>query len=109
MSEAETEELQLGTAVAERTRFGRIWRGLTGSLAAGLTVLAVVVLGAEVVCAIRHVPGPTTAALIGHPVAAVVALGAQRIADAKRGRPAALGGVVVCVAVALALWLFWWD
>ncbi|HVW45194.1 MAG TPA: hypothetical protein VHC18_27975 [Amycolatopsis sp.] len=101
--------MDLGAARAERSRFGRIWRGLTGSLAAGLTVLAVVVLGAAVVCAIRGAPGPTTAALVGHPIAAVVALGAQRVADVRRGRLAALGGVVVCAAVALALWLFWWD
>ncbi|HJQ46260.1 MAG TPA: hypothetical protein VJ870_08050 [Amycolatopsis sp.] len=109
VSDAETEELDLGTEVAERSRLSRLWRGCTGSLAAGLTVLAVVVLGAAVVCAIRNVPGPTTAALIGHPTAAVVALGAQRVADTRRGKLAGLAGVVVCVAVALALWLFWWD
>ena len=109
MSEAETEELQTGTAVAERSRPGRWWRGFTGSLAAGLTLLAVVVLGAAVACAIRNVPGPGTAALVGHPIAAVVALAAQRVADSKHGRVAGLAGVVVCVAVGLALWSFWWD
>ena len=109
MSDAETEELPVGAASAELSRPGRIWRGLTGSLAAGLAVLAVVVLGAALVCAIRNAPGPALAALIGHPIAAVVALGAQRVADTRRGRLAGLAGLVVCAVVALALWLFWWG
>ncbi|NKQ57498.1 hypothetical protein HFP15_32005 [Amycolatopsis sp. K13G38] len=106
MTEAETDKLELP---AEPSRGGRLWRGFTGSLAAGLTLLAVVVLGAALVCAFRQVPGPGLASLIGHPIAAVLALGAQRVADTKRGKVAAAAGVVVCVAVVVALWLFWWD
>jgi len=108
LTEAETEELSIGGG-DEPSRAGRLWRGFTGSLAAGLTLLAVIVLGAALICAFREVPGPGAAAMIGHPVAAAVALVAQRFADTKRGIPAGLAGIVVCVAVAVALWIFWWG
>lgn len=91
-----------------RRRRSRWWRGLTGSLAAGLVGLAVIVLGAGLVCLIRGVPGPGAAMLIGHPVAAVLAVLAQRIADRRDGRAAGLAGAVVVVLLIVTLWVFWW-
>ncbi|GAA4665674.1 MULTISPECIES: hypothetical protein [Amycolatopsis] len=104
-----TEELQVVAVEGERPRRGRWWRGLTGSLAAGLAGLAVIVLGAGVVSALLGAPGPGVWLLVGHPVAAVLALAAQRFADRRDGAVAGVAGAVVVVVVLLALWLFWWG
>ncbi|GAA4549279.1 hypothetical protein [Amycolatopsis samaneae] len=86
---------------------GRWWRGFTGSLAAGLVVLALGVLGVAGVCLFTGAPGPGLPMLIGHPVAAVLALFAQRVADRRDGRVAGLAGIGVLAVVAAALVLFW--
>ena len=86
---------------------GRWWRGFTGSLAAGLAVLAVGVLAVAGICLFTGAPGPGPTLLIGHPVAAVLALVAQRVADRRNG-PAAVGaGVAVVLFTVSALTLFW--
>ncbi|WP_091626407.1 hypothetical protein [Amycolatopsis saalfeldensis] len=87
---------------------GRWWRGLTGSVAAGLVVLAVGVLGVAVVCSLTGAPGPGLFLLIGHPVAAVAALLAQRSADRRSGVGAGVAGGGVLVIAFVALTLFWW-
>ena len=90
----------------ERGRLPRSrWRGLTGALAAGLVVLALVVLGSGVFALITGTPGPAVFMLVGHPVAAVLALVAQRFVDTRRRRVA---GVAVLAITAATLWLFWW-
>jgi predicted lipid-binding transport protein (Tim44 family) len=86
---------------------GRWWRGFTGSLAAGLTVLAVGVLVVAGVCLYTGAPGPGSVLLIGHPVAAALALLAQRVADRRNGLPAAGAGVAVVLFTVSALTLFW--
>lgn len=86
---------------------GRWWRGFTGSLAAGLTVLAVGVLVVAGVCLYTDAPGPGPVLLIGHPIAAVLALLAQRVADRRNGLPAAGAGIAVVLFVVSALTLFW--
>jgi hypothetical protein len=86
----------------------RRWRGITGSLAFGLTALAVVVLAAGVLCAFTGAPGPGTVPLIAHPVAAVLALAAQHFADRRRGLPAGFAGAAVVALTAATLWFFWW-
>ncbi|MDQ7809271.1 hypothetical protein Q5425_36570 [Amycolatopsis sp. A133] len=86
---------------------GRWWRGITGSLAAGLAVLAVGILVVAGICLYTGAPGPGATLLIGHPVAAVLALLAQRAADRRDG-PAAVGaGVAVALFTVSALTLFW--
>ncbi|MET8852501.1 hypothetical protein [Amycolatopsis sp. NPDC004625] len=86
---------------------GRWWRGFTGSLAAGLAVLAVGVLVVAGICLFTGAPGPGATLLIGHPIAAVLALLAQRVADRRNG-PAAIGaGVAVVLFTVSALTLFW--
>jgi len=92
----------------ERGWFVRHWRGFTGSLAAGLAVLAVVVLGAAVICAYLRAPGPAMASVIGHPAAAIVALAAQRVADRREGSVAGAAGVVVLADALFVLVYFWW-
>jgi hypothetical protein len=93
----------------ERGRLPRSrWRGLTGALAAGLVVLALVVLGSGVLALITGTPGPAVFMLVGHPVAAVLALVAQRFVDTKRRRVAGVAAVAVLAITAATLWLFWW-
>ncbi|MFD2421996.1 hypothetical protein [Amycolatopsis pigmentata] len=92
----------------ERTKFGRRWRGFTGSLAVGLVALAVVVLGAGLVSAAVGAPGPGVAPLCAHPLAAILALALQRQADRRGGRVAAAAGTGVVVSVVVVLVFFWW-
>jgi predicted permease len=84
------------------------WRGLTGALAAGLVVLALVVLGSGVLALITGTPGPAVFMLVGHPVAAALALVAQRFVDTRRRRVAGVAAVAVLAITAATLWLFWW-
>lgn len=86
---------------------GRWWRGLTGSLAAGLVVLTVGVYGVAGVCLFTGAPGPGSVLLIGHPIAAGLALIAQRVADRQGGLPAAGAGLAVVLFAVSALTLFW--
>lgn len=86
---------------------GRWWRGFTGSLAAGLAVLAVGVLVVGVVCLFTDAPGPGPILLIGHPIAAVLALSAQRVADRRDGPQAVGAGLAVVLFTVSALTMFW--
>ncbi len=74
-----------------------------------MAVLAVCVLVVAAICLFTGAPGPGLLMLIGHPVAAVLALLAQRVADTRNGRVAGFAGVGVVVAVTAALSLFWWT
>jgi len=86
---------------------GRWWRGFTGSLAAGLVVLAVGVYGVAAVCLFTGAPGPGAVLLAGHPIAAGLALVAQRVADRRSGPQAAGAGLAVVLFTISALTLFW--
>lgn len=86
---------------------GRWWRGFTGSLAAGLTVLAIGVLVVAGIDLYAGTPGPGMPLLIGHPIAAVLALLAQRVADRRNGVPAMGAGAAVVLFTVSALTLFW--
>lgn len=114
VSSPDTEELATtplpgGEPAVREDRRGRFWRGLTGSLAAGMVVLALCVVVIAVICRFTGAPGPGLPMLIGHPVAAVLALLAQRVADRRNGRVAGFAGVGVVVSVTAALSLFWWS
>lgn len=52
-------------------------------------------------------PGPEWRVVIGHSVAAVLAVGFQRFADRRRGPVSTLAAVAVFVVVALTLWIWW--
>lgn len=86
---------------------GRWWRGFTGSLAAGLAVLAVGVLVVGGIDLRTGSPGPGPVLLVGHPLAAVLALLAQRVADRRNGAPAVGAGLAVVLFTVSALALFW--
>ncbi|RSM37430.1 hypothetical protein DMA12_36810 [Amycolatopsis balhimycina DSM 5908] len=86
---------------------GRWWRGFTGSLAAGLVVLAIGVLVVAGIDLYTGAPGPGPVLLVGHPIAAALAVLAQRVADRRNGLPAVGAGVAVVLFTASALTLFW--
>ncbi|MBK1788937.1 hypothetical protein [Prauserella cavernicola] len=89
-------------------RTGRWWRGLTGSLAAGLLVLALFVLGVYIASAMGESEGPGIASVIGHLVGAVVAVIAQVVVDRSRGRVAGVAALCVFAAAGAVLWFYWW-
>ncbi len=84
------------------------WRELAGALTFGLCLLALVVLGVQILSWVQGVPGPGVGVVIGHIVAAVAAIMAQRFADRRRGPMASLGVFAVLISAAGALWFFWW-
>ncbi|RCW42816.1 hypothetical protein DFQ14_10872 [Halopolyspora algeriensis] len=90
------------------SRVGGLVRGLTGSLAAGLLVLAVTLLGVQLWATNSGLPGPGAGVVIGHLVASVVALVAQAVADRRRGLAGGLSAAVVLAVVLGALWYWWW-
>jgi hypothetical protein len=102
-----TEELRVPPVEEERSRRARWWRGLTGSLAAGLAGLAVIVLGTALLCLLLNAPGPGAAMLIGHPAAAAIALVAQRFVDRRDGWVAGIAAAVVVADLLATLWLFY--
>lgn len=85
---------------------GRAWRGLTGSIAAGLAVLAVVV---AVAAGVAETGGPSTGVIVWHVVGAVVTLGAQaRLVDRRQGPVAGLAGIGILALTGVVLWMCWW-
>lgn len=85
----------------------RLLRGLSGALAAGLVVLAVL-LGVAQWLSPDTVPGPGIGALVGHWVGAVVAVAMQWFADRRRGAQAAIAALAVLAVVATVLFTWWW-
>jgi hypothetical protein len=89
-------------------RRGGPWRDLSGALAVGMSVLAVIVVVFQVLAWVGDMPGPGGLAVFGHLAAAVLAVVAQRFADRLAGWAAALSVLGVVVVSGAALWLFWW-
>lgn len=90
------------------SRAGDVVRGFTGSLAAGLLVLAIGLVAVQLWATANGRFGPGVGVVIGHFVACGAALTAQAVADRRRN---ALGGVCVLavpVVVLAALWYWWW-
>lgn len=98
----------LETPVTEPDRAGvggRVWRGLTGSVAAGFALLAVVVL----VVAFATDSGPGTDVVVWHVLGAVTAIALQAaVVDRARGAVAGLAGVGVIGIAGVVLWTCWW-
>ncbi|KAA2264115.1 hypothetical protein F0L68_08870 [Solihabitans fulvus] len=91
-----------------RRGLGAVWRGFAGSLAVGLVLLALVVIGFQVYAGSHGEPGPGAWVVAGHVVAAVVAVVAQRFADRRDGPVGVLAGLGVVAVSAVTLWVFWW-
>ncbi|WP_244223592.1 hypothetical protein [Amycolatopsis circi] len=73
-----------------------------------MAVLAVGVLVVGVLCLVNGASGPGVLKLVGHPVAAVIMLALQRIADRRVGKAAAFAGVGVLVVAVAAFSVLWW-
>lgn len=86
----------------------RFWRELSGALAVGLAALAAVVVVFQLLAWAREVPGPGVLVVLGHLVAAGLAVLVQRFADHHAGWRCALAVLGVTITTAAALWLFWW-
>ncbi|MCA1185489.1 MULTISPECIES: hypothetical protein [unclassified Saccharopolyspora] len=93
---------------AAGTRIGTWFRGLTGSLALGLLLVALALIGVQVWATRQGQDGPGTAMIVSHAVAAVLALVLQRFADRNRDRRGAAALLAVLVAVFGTLWFWWW-
>lgn len=86
----------------------RLLRGLSGALAAGLVVLAVLLGVAQWLSGPDTVPGPGIGALVGHWVGAIVAVVLQWVADRRRGVGAVVAALAVLAVVVAVLWTWWW-
>ena len=85
-------------------------RGLSGLLAGGLVVLAIVVCAAQWLAGTSGRPGgPGMPAVVGHVVAALAAVVLQLAADRSRGPLAALASGSVLMIAAGVLWFGWWS
>ncbi|GGM42435.1 hypothetical protein GCM10012275_11780 [Longimycelium tulufanense] len=92
----------------DRPRRGRWLRGLTGSLALGLGVLATFLVAAQFYAIHNGSIGPGWEVVFGHLAGATVAVVAQRVFDRRRGAFGWLGALVVVAITAAVLWLGWY-
>jgi len=87
----------------------RATRGLSGVLAGGLVALAVAVCAAQWLAGTSGRPGPGMTTVVGHVVAALVAVALQLASERFRGRSVALlASWSVLVLAAGVLWFGWW-
>jgi hypothetical protein len=87
---------------------GGPWRELSGALAVGMSVLAVVVVVFQVLAWGRDTPGPGVWTVLGHVAAAGLVVLGQRFVDRLGGWQAAAAVLGVVAVSGAALWLFWW-
>jgi hypothetical protein len=97
------------TSRSRTSRAGRLLRGVSGVLAAGLVGVTVILLAGWATTTRTGTAGPGTGMLLGHGAAAVVAVVAQVVADRRRDRAgvlAAWAAIVLVSAVVAWYWLF---
>lgn len=89
----------------------RVLRWVSGTLAAGLVILAGVMAVAAWFTDRESAPGPGTDIVLGHMTIAVLAVAAQVIADRAGNRPvrALLAALAVLVLAGATLWVWWWS
>ncbi|MGC0363014.1 hypothetical protein ABH922_000998 [Rhodococcus sp. 27YEA15] len=87
----------------------RALRALSGTLAAGLVVLTLVVIGSAYLGGARGFPGPGTQSVAVHVVGAVAAVTGQIWCDRRRGLAAVVGSLAVLVIVGAVLATQWWG
>ncbi|MGH3800941.1 MAG: hypothetical protein ACRDTD_12525 [Pseudonocardiaceae bacterium] len=95
-------------AVTALRRGARAARGLSGLLAGGLVALAIVVCVAQWSAGTSGRPGPGMSTVVGHLIAALVAVALQLMVDRSRGALAVLASGSVLVIAAGVLWFGWW-
>lgn len=95
------------TALRDRATH-RVTRGLSGVLTGGLVALAITVCLAQWLASASGYPGPGSAAVAGHVLAALAAVVLQAAADRFRGRVATLADWSVVLLTVVVLWFGWW-
>ncbi|WP_243789832.1 hypothetical protein [Saccharopolyspora gloriosae] len=93
---------------ARGTLAGTWLRGLTGSLAFGLLLVTLGLIGVQIWSTRQGEAGPGTSMIVTHAVGVVLALGLQSFADRHRDRQGAAALLGVFLAVFGALWYWWW-
>jgi len=94
-----------GTVTRPRSR--SLARGLSGVFVGGLVALALVLLAGWFYADRTGLPGPGLAVLVGHGVAAVLAVIAQVWVDRRRDRTGTLAAALLAVLVVGGLTLVW--
>ncbi|WP_327149877.1 hypothetical protein [Nocardia sp. NBC_01329] len=84
-------------------------RGISGIAAAGLVLLALVVVGAALIGERRGFPGPGPESVAWHIAVAVIAVVAQVYSDRVRGTASLVAAAVVLGSGAVLLWTQWWG
>ncbi|WP_245649827.1 hypothetical protein [Nocardia shimofusensis] len=84
-------------------------RALSGTVAAGTVVLALVVIGAAFIGARRGFPGPGGESVLWHIAIAATVIGAQLFSDRSRGMAALVGSAAVFLASGILIWTQWWG
>lgn len=83
-------------------------RGIAGTLAVGLLVLAAVLIVVQLMASDLRVHGPGVGPIVAHLVAGLLALVGAVVADRGRGVVAGLAVLGVVVVTGVVLWLYWW-
>ncbi|MER6991745.1 hypothetical protein ABT337_15900 [Saccharopolyspora hirsuta] len=89
-------------------RGGSAISGVSGALAAGSLVLALVLVGVQFWATGEGQQGPGLPAVIAQLITSLVALAVQSVADRHRGMTGGLATLVVFVLVLGSLWFWWW-
>ncbi|WP_280233203.1 hypothetical protein [Nocardia cyriacigeorgica] len=87
----------------------RLARGLSGMVAAGTFVLALVVVAAAIMGARRGFPGPGGESVSWHVVSAAIVVVAQVYSDRHKGLAAFSGSLIVFLTTGVLLWTQWWS
>ncbi|GAA5088163.1 hypothetical protein [Nocardia iowensis] len=87
----------------------KVLRGLSGTVAAGICALMLVVIGTAFMAGRRDFPGPGSESVAWHVVSAGIAVAAQIYSDKHRGFVAFSGSAVVFLIAGLLLWTQWWS
>lgn len=89
-------------------RLGRAARAVSGSLAAGSCVLAILVTGMQLWAIGHGQQGPGPASLTAHLAVGGIALALQPIADRRADTAGNAACAAVFVIVLGSLWYWWW-
>ncbi|ASO18567.1 hypothetical protein FHR81_002975 [Actinoalloteichus hoggarensis] len=88
---------------------GRLLRGVSGSITAGLVILALFLIVAQLVASRAGYPGPGMAAVVAHSLAAIGAVPLQRSSDRRRTAVRWWGPLAIMVMAGVVLWFWWWQ
>ncbi|WP_157433996.1 MULTISPECIES: hypothetical protein [Actinoalloteichus] len=88
---------------------GRLLRGVSGAITAGLVILALTMIIAQLVATRASYPGPGWAVVVVHLLFAIGAVLLQRASDRRRTAVRWWGPLIVLVLAGALLWFWWWQ